>query len=144
MILRDPNLHINPTLIRAARFALVGLLGTVVDFSLFFAAQSLLSIPALFANTFSYSAGILNNYFFHRNWTFSQPAQKAVGRQLAVFVIISLSALMLNNLIVFLLTPSINAYFTDVALSMLLAKICAIAVGMGWNFVANTLWTFRA
>lgn len=46
---------------RFIRFAIVGLLGTGVDFGLFFVLKGLLGLPTVLANTFSYSAGILNN-----------------------------------------------------------------------------------
>ncbi|RPJ42615.1 MAG: GtrA family protein [Chloroflexi bacterium] len=133
-----------PTILTAARFAIVGLLGTLVDASLFFAGHMLLGLPALAANTISYSAGILNNYSFHRAWTFAGRARTASRRQFALFAAVSLAALGLNNLVVFLLSPVFTGWLGDPALAALLAKGCAIAAGMSWNFLANHLWTFRA
>ena len=133
----------NDVLRSAGRFLLVGMLGTLVDFSLFAVLHLLLGAPALFANTLSYSAGIVNNYTFHRKWTFALRPHKAAGRQFSQFVGVSLTALLANNLIVLLLAPSLSALFANPALGALLAKLFAIGLGTVWNFLANHLWTFR-
>lgn len=127
---------------RVVRFAAVGLLGTALDFSLFLVMQSLLQWPAGLANILSYSAGIINNYLLHRAWTFSDRAPQAAGRQFLRFTVVSLSALLLNTLIVLLLAPLLRPYFTGSGLAEALAKACATAAGLGWNFFANQRWTF--
>jgi putative flippase GtrA len=137
------TLEANDTVRSAARFVFVGFLGTVIDFGLFSGFSLLLGAPTLAANTLSYSAGIVNNYFLHRNWTFALRPRKAVSKQFAQFVGISLGALIVNNLIVFLLAPTFSALLADPTYGAIFAKICATGVGMGWNFFANHLWTFR-
>jgi putative flippase GtrA len=128
----------------AARFALIGVLGTLIDLSLFSIFHLVLGIPTLPANTLSYSTGIINNYFFHRKWTFAQPSQhKSAGKQFAQFAVVSLSAMLLNNLLVLLLTPLANQALGDAGISSLFAKLCATGIGLGWNFLANQRWTFR-
>jgi putative flippase GtrA len=57
--------------------------------------------------------------------------------------VLSLSALLLNNLIVLLLTRPLSAHLAGAAYAALLAKACATAVGLSWNYLANSLWTFR-
>ncbi len=117
-----------------SRFLIVGMLGTLIDISLFAALHTWVGAPTLAANTLSYSAGIVNNFVWHRNWTFTDRPRKTTGAQFSQFAIVSLSALMLNNLIVLLLAPSFGA---------LVAKICATGVGLGWNFLINNFWTFN-
>ncbi len=117
-----------------SRFLVVGMLGTLIDLTLFAGLYTWLDAPTLAANTLSYSAGIVNNFVWHRCWTFAHRPPKPTGAQFSQFAVVSLSALMLNNLIMLLLAPS---------LGVLIAKICATGVGLGWNFFANNLWTFR-
>lgn len=140
-LLQKMNHH--QTILSATRFALVGALGTLIDFTLFFAAQLVFNLPFLAANTISYSAGIVNNYYFHRTWTFTYRPQKAVSKQFALFVMISLTALMINSMMVYLLTPVLTVLLLEPALAAPLAKICATVTGLGWNFFANHFWTFR-
>ena len=117
------------------RFLAVGMLGTFIDLALFAGLHAWLGVPTLAANTLSYGAGIVNNFAWHRCWTFADRARKSGSAQFAQFAAVSLSALLLNNLLVLLLASSCGA---------LVAKLCATGVGLGWNFVVNNLWTFRA
>lgn len=128
----------------AVRFMVVGMLGTLIDFSLFAVLSIQLGIPTVLANTLSYSAGIVNNYIFHRFWTYAQRPHRAAGKQFLQFVGVSLGALVINNLILLLLASSFGKLFIDSALGVIFAKICAIGVGLSWNFLTNHFWIFRA
>jgi putative flippase GtrA len=125
------------------RFAVVGMLGTVIDVGLFALLHTALGLPTLAANTISYSAGIVNNYLLHRHWTYAGRPRRAAGMQFLQFLAVSLSALLLNNLLVLLLARPLGTFFAAAGRGDLLAKGCATGVGMVWNYLANTLWTFR-
>ena len=116
------------------RFATVGLASTLVDILLFSVFQGMFGLPMLAANTLSYSAGMINSFMLHRRWTFAHRAPKSVGAQFSQFAAVSLSALLLNSLLVLWLSPVFGA---------LAAKLIATAVGLGWNFLINSGWTFR-
>jgi putative flippase GtrA len=125
------------------RFLAVGMLGTIIDLALFTGLHARLGVLTLAANTISYSAGIVNNFGLHRYWTFADRVRQATGAQFSRFAVVSLSALMLNNLLVLLLAPSFGALFPHAGYGALAAKVCATGVGLGWNFLVNNLWTFR-
>lgn len=135
--------QINDTLCHIGRFLTVGMLGTLIDFGLFVGLHAGLGVPTLTANTISYSAGIVNNFVLHRRWTFAEQSRRAVGVQFAQFAGISLGALMLNNLLALLLAPFFSTLLAHAGYGALLAKICAMGVGVCWNFLANRFWTFR-
>lgn len=126
------------------RFMLVGALGTWIDFSVFALLHLWLGVPTLLANTFSYGLGIVNNYILHRRWTFAHRPRRSTGKQFSQFAGVSLSALLINNVIVLLLTPVLSKLFAEGTLAVYLAKMAAIGVGMLWNLLANYLWIFRA
>jgi putative flippase GtrA len=132
----------NRTLRSFWRFLAVGTLGTLVDVTLFTVLHALIGVPTVIANTISYSAGGINNFVLHRRWTYKRQANKAFGVQLSRFAVISLSALMMNNIFVLLLTPTFNTFIAHTGFSALLAKIGATALGFCWNFFANRYWTF--
>lgn len=133
----------NESLHSLVRFLAVGAVGTLLDIGLFAILNILLGVPALIANTLSYSAGIVNNYVLHRNWTYASRPQRAVHKQFVQFAVVSLSALALNNLIVFLFTPLFARFFTETGVAAILAKVMAVGIGVGWNFLINHFWTFR-
>jgi putative flippase GtrA len=132
----------NPTLRSAARFAVVGVIGTLIDVILYGGLHLGLGLASLAANTISYSAGIVNNYFWHRGWTFAGREHNQRG-QFVKFAAISLSALTINTLLVLALTPLFGRIFADTGVAALLAKAFAVGVGMGWNFLANHMWIFK-
>jgi len=136
------NLQANPTLRSAARFAIVGVIGTLIDIMLYGALFLGLGLTSLVANLLSYSAGIVNNYFWHRGWTFAKRRNSHKG-QFVQFAAVSLSALAVNSLIVLALTPIFGGILGNEGLAAILAKVCAVGVGMGWNFLANHMWIFK-
>ncbi len=132
----------NPTIRSAARFAVVGVIGTLIDVILYGGLHLGLGLASLAANIISYSAGIVNNYFWHRGWTFAERRNNHRG-QFVKFAAVSLSALAINTLIVMALTPVFGRIFADSGPAAMLAKMCAVGVGMGWNFLATQLWIFK-
>ncbi len=134
----------NETLHCLPRFLMVGLASTVVDLALFTALHIGLAVPALLANTLSYSAGIVTSYALHRRWTYAARPRKALGAQFPQFAMVSLSALVLNNLLVVLLAAPLGALLAHPGYGAFLAKIGATGVGLCWNFMVNNFWTFRA
>jgi putative flippase GtrA len=122
----------------------VGALGTLIDVLLFSVLRVRLGIPALMANTVSYSTGTVNNFLLHRNWTFANLPRKSFGTQFLQFAAVSLSALAVNNLLLVLLEPSFDTLFATSSLSEMAAKACAMGAGMCLSYLLQHLWTFRA
>lgn len=91
----------------------------------------------------SYGAGIINNYLLHRRWTFRGQPAKAGAVQFGQFAAVSLSALAVNTLLVAGLSAALVSLRLGAALSALLAKGLALAVGLAWNWTLNQRWTFR-
>ena len=121
----------------------VGVGSTLVDFGLFTLLHLLAGIPTLPANIISYSCGIVNSFVFNRRWTFADRREKSARRQFVQFVVVSLSALLVNTCVVQALAPQFSAMINNAATGALLAKVCATGIGMCWNFIANSMWTFR-
>lgn len=131
---------------RFGRYLTVGMLSTLIDFGLFAGLTGWLGLPALTANTLSYSAGIINGYVLNRWWTYGDETQATSRRTLAAqfvqFALVSLVALIVNNTLVLCLTPALKT-LTGPAYGQLLAKAIATLVSLGWNFLLNHFWTFR-
>lgn len=128
---------------RMFKFMLVGFSGTVLDYSLLFLLKAL-GAPTLLANTCSASAGMLNNFYWNRKWTFSRSAaSKAYLRQFLQFFTVSLVGLGINNLILVGLEAPLGSLLGNANAGFLLAKITATAGGFIWNYLANISWTFQ-
>lgn len=115
------------------RFALVGALGTILDFTALNAAYLLLHLNLYIALTFGFTIGTLNNYFLNSSWTFKQPLS---GKKMLQFALIGGTGLLINNGLVYLLVERLNVYYN-------LAKALAVLLILLWNYFLNRRFTFR-
>ncbi|MBI3163735.1 MAG: GtrA family protein [Chloroflexi bacterium] len=127
---------------RFARFLTVGAVGTVLDFSIL-TLLKLAGLPTLFANSISFTAGLLNNFTWNRLWTFGDSVKVDWRRQLAQFTLVSLVGLALNNLIVLSLEGLFGAMLGSSQWAYLPAKVIATGMVVFWNYFANRMWTFK-
>ena len=127
---------------RFARFLTVGAVGTVLDFSIL-TVLKLAGLPTLFANSISFTAGLLNNFTWNRLWTFGDSVKVDWRRQLAQFTLVSLVGLALNNLIVLSLEGLFGAMLGSSQWAYLPAKVIATGMVVFWNYFANRMWTFK-
>jgi len=128
---------------RFLRFALVGGVGTFVDFGLLFLFHEVIGLPLLAANSLSYLAGVANNFTLNRLWTYPDAQHRAIWEQFAKFLAVSTVGLVLNNWLVLLLAEPLGALPNLSQTGYLAAKVLATAVVFVWNFSANRFWTFN-
>lgn len=129
-------------LTRFARFLTVGALGTMLDFALL-AALKYAGVATILANSFSFTAGVVNNFTWNSRWTFADCRTRDAGAQFFQFLLVSLVGLALNNVIVLFLEIPLGALIGNAAWGYAPAKVVATGVVVFWNYFANRNWTFR-
>lgn len=138
---------------RFLRFAVVGIIGAVVDFGTFNLLTNFAGLGAVWASVFSFIAAIISNFTWNRFWTYPDSRSKPIGNQLFQFSVVSILGLLIRTPIIALLEPLFNRLFSRLAflpISFLsaefLANNLALAVGvivvMFWNFFINRYWTY--
>ncbi len=127
---------------RFMRFAVVGGIGTVVDFGVLFMLKEIIGLPLIAANSLSYLAGVVNNFTLNRHWTYADVPKKALGRQFLQFLLVSTAGLLLNNLIVGLMSAPLGDLLNLPDTGYLVAKVLATGIVVFWNFIINRMWTF--
>ncbi len=134
----------SPELTRFARFLTVGALGTLLDFGLL-AALKYAGVATILANSFSFTAGVINNFTWNSRWTFADLRRRDanLGAKFFQFLLVSLVGLALNNAIVLLLETPLGALIGSADFGYVPAKIIATGVVVFWNYFANRNWTFR-
>jgi putative flippase GtrA len=125
-----------------SRFLTVGAVGTVLDFSLL-TLLKMSGLPTIFANSVSFTAGLLNNFTWNRLWTFKDGIQTGWHKQFVQFTLISLFGLALNNIIVISLEGVLGNVFGHPEWGYIPAKFIATGVVVFWNYFANRMWTFN-
>ncbi len=122
---------------RAPRYACVGAAGLVVDLGLLFALVEGFDWSPALANVCSFSAAVAHNYTLNRFWTYrDRRADTSLVTGAAWFVIAALGGLALSEAIL------VAGGRLDVPYG--LAKLGAVGIVFVWNFLFNTLVTFRA
>ncbi len=127
---------------RFVKFAIVGGIGAVVDFSVLNLLVLLAGLAPVWANLFSVSAAITSNFIWNRLWTFPESRQRPFMTQFGQFVLVSFSGLLINQLLfvtaLHFVSPTVPHPW-DYNLS----KAVAIGLVLFWNFGMNRIWTFR-
>ena len=146
---------------RFIKFAVVGVIGAVVDFgSLNFLylspAVALLgiSLGGLVAQGLSFITAICSNFIWNRYWTYPDSRTKSIRRQFVQFFLVNVTGILPRTLIVAatagLFTRLVETYREYIPIDMEASQLglnLAVALGVGivmfWNFFANRYWTYN-
>lgn len=138
---------------RFLRFAMVGIIGAVVDFGTANLLVGVVHMPFLYASIISFTAAVISNFLWNRFWTYPDSRSKNVSHQVAQFTLISVIGLAIRTPIVgFLENPMINGAAQFFPKGFFLAPrfighnvtlAIAVLVVMMWNFFANRFWTYN-
>jgi putative flippase GtrA len=136
---------------RFIRFVIVGGIGFVVDFGTFNLLTLVFHVPAIPASIVSFIAAVSSNFVWNRYWTYPDSRSKRVRRQLAQFLLVSLTGLLIRTP-VFAILESFLGYLlrplgdilpmSGQVISHNLALAGAVLVVMFWNFFVNRYWTY--
>ncbi len=126
---------------RFSKFALVGVLNTLVDYLIYCLFVYVFSIYYLFSHVIAFVTANINSYIFNSLWTFQQSEKTSVLRRFIPFFIVSLIGLGLSTLVLYLSVESLKSflhnYYPD-----LLGKIIASFASLFWNYFASYFFVF--
>lgn len=138
---------------RFLHFAVVGIIGAVVDFGIMNLLTRLAGVSLVVAGTISFICAILSNFLWNRYWTYPDSRSKPVYQQLITFSVVSVSGLIIRIPILALVEPLMYKllsalpykipYFSTKALGDNITLAVAVGIVMFWNFFANRYWTYN-
>lgn len=129
---------------KKARFGLVGIANTLVDF-LLYGVLVWLGVGFLVANFISTSAGMALSFTLNRSFVFKVQTG-STSRQIALFLLVTLFGLWaLHPIIIYFLQAPSLAYFGWLPdfLQNLVPKGFAILVSLVWNYIWYSKVVFR-
>jgi putative flippase GtrA len=144
---------------RFIKFAIVGISGGVVDFTILNVMKWLFErsdlgvglggplpphqIQLIAANAISFSAAVVSNFTWNRLWTFPESRDRPISGQLVRYAIVNIMGLGINTLLLVVMDQYVFQNFFSLRMSYNLAKAFAIGVVLFWNFGVNRIWTYK-
>ena len=116
------------------RFGLVGGVATGIQYLILVVLVHAVGMPAPVASEIGFVVSAFGNYLLNYHFTFR--SRRPHGPAAAKFMVLVAVGLAINFALMQVLIGA-GVYY-------LLAQVCATAVVFLWNFVGNSLWTFRA
>ena len=115
-----------------AGFGIVGVAATLIDFGVLALLTEGFAFHPVAAAGISFTVSLLFNYWASMRFVFTRRSDMSRARELAVFVVLSLVGLGLNELIMWVGVAA--------GLHYLLVKVGATAIVMVWNFWSRRRW----
>jgi putative flippase GtrA len=130
-----------------AKYGLVGVLNTLLDFSVLnllsytFSVYSKLSLVLI--NVISFLAANINSYFWNKYWTF-QSGNKKIAGEFLKFFLVSVIGFLLNSGVLWFFTTMIKpAFGLSPQVWLNVVKLVATVIYLIWNFVGYKLIVFK-
>jgi dolichol-phosphate mannosyltransferase len=123
-------------LLELVRFGIVGASGYAVNFGSYALLVHYGGIEYHVSAIIAFVAGLINNFTWHRYWTFGQARDGHAGFQAMRFLIVSVIAF-------FFCLGILDVLVRFGGMSKLEGQAIANLAGAPLNFLANKLWSFR-
>ena len=135
------------TLIQFTKYAMVGVMNTLVTLILIFIFKTLFGVNEYVSNAIGYVGGLINSFIWNKTWVFQ--SKRGVGREAIKFIVGFLICYGLQLLAVWVLNE--HSFLGDVLIDFGLYTVSGYAIatliGMALytllNFIYNRLVTFR-
>jgi putative flippase GtrA len=121
--------------IQMAKFALVGLLNTSVDFAIFLVFVYGIGIATLPAQIVSFGGGVVNSYWWNRKWTFQAAGGVRFDEMLRFAVLNGLSFTAATAVLLLLVQ---RLEWNEAA-----AKALSVFFSTAVNYAGSRYWVFR-
>lgn len=120
-------------LAQLAKFGIVGVIATLIDFGVMNLLHYGTNLDILVANTAGFVISLIFNYLASMKFVFEHKEDMSRRREFAIFVVLSVIGLALNDGIVLALNKGL-------ALEANIAKIGATALVMMYNFATRKIF----
>lgn len=152
---------------RFLKFAVVGIIGAVVDFGVLNVLQATVLRPedpnvqmkVAMATGVAFTSAVVSNFIWNRYWTYPDSRSRSIRRQLAQFFVVNTIGLLFRLWFVKTLFEPFGTAGADMLQSLGLAdglddattsqfgtniaQFFAVWIVMVWNFFVNRYWTYN-
>ncbi len=120
-------------LAQLAKFGVVGVLATLIDFVVLIALTELGGWDPVLSAAVSFVVSVVFNYVASMRFVFTRREDLGRAEELVIFVALSVVGLLINEALMWLGTSALS-------LNYVLVKVVATALVMLWNFCSRKRW----
>lgn len=125
------------------RFGLVGIINTVIDFSLLF-GLTLIGLPTITANILSSSTAFILSFLLNKKVTFKTSGTD-LKREIGLFIVVTLFGLwVIQNLVILAVEWGLRTSGLSPYIILAIAKVLATGVSLIWNYVMYSRFVFKS
>ncbi len=118
------------------KFAIVGTINTLISLAVLYVLTDVFKFYYMISAVLAFLVSATNSFILNKLWTFKENLSYHATTKYVKFIIISVTALIFNLSILYVLTEFFHVYY-------LLSQIIAILFSLWINFFGNKLWTFK-
>ena len=119
---------------RFARYVLVGLAAFAIDYGVLVLLAG--RMPLVAANTIAFLVANAANFLMAHGFVFGRSLDRSAAPEYAGVLVVSLVGLALNDAVVWV-AAGLAGW------PLIVAKVLATGVAMGWNYAARATWVYR-
>ena len=136
--------HERAFILKAASFASVGFVNSLIDFVVFWIAVQYLGLPLIPANVLSWLVAISNSFAMNSFITFARESgRKLRWRAYLTFASVGVIGLLVNTTVLLLAVRLMPRLIADPVQQLAAAKACAILASFLVNFSLSNFVVFR-
>lgn len=125
--------HNSSFLQQIIRFGFVGGTAFLIDYGIMILLTEVFGVDYLVSSGISFCVSVIYNYIMSIFWVFNVDKEKSGVTNFAIFLVLSIIGLGINQLIMWLIVDKAN-------ISYMISKIVATAVVMVYNFVTRKIF----
>ncbi|CEE03048.1 putative membrane protein [Caldibacillus thermoamylovorans] len=116
------------------KFGAVGILNTLISV-VAYNILVLIGLNYIISNISGYTLGVLNSYYWNKNWVFKSGSKR--NGLFLKFIAVNVISLGFNTLFLYILVDTLNFH-------SVISQLIATVIGMIINFVLNKKWAFES
>jgi dolichol-phosphate mannosyltransferase len=117
------------------KFGVVGGIGTFINILILYLLTEKVGFYYLISAIFSFIVAMSSNFILNKIWTFKENLKLGLGKKYLQFSLVSVSALLVNLLFLYVFTEIFGIYY-------IISQLFAIGISLFINFFGNKFWTF--